>query len=70
MIYMIRTRARVCVCAVDQEMKIFQRSRSHFYLFLIELYSFFFHELFIPIFILSSVKMYRYTYAENRLIDF
>lgn len=40
MIYMIRTRARVC--AVDQEMKIFQRSRSHFYLFSIELYSFFF----------------------------
>lgn len=65
---MIRTRARVC--AVDQEMKIFQRLRSHFYLFSIELYSFFFDELFIPIFILFSVKMYWYTYAENRLIDF
>lgn len=65
---MIRTRARVC--AVDQEMKIFQRSRSHFYLFSIELYIFFFYELFIPIFILSSVKMYRCTYAKNRLIDF
>lgn len=29
MIYMIR--ARLCVCVVDQEMKIFPRSQSHFF---------------------------------------
>lgn len=56
-------RARLCVCVVDQEMKIFPRSQSHFF---DQVVYFFFHAPFIPIFILFFVKMY--IYAENRLI--
>lgn len=57
MIYMIR--ARLCVCWSGNEdiSKI---------IFSIELYIFFFHAPFIPIFILFFVKMY--IFAENRLI--
>lgn len=62
MIYMIR--ARLCVCVwLIRKWRYFQDRKV---IFSIELYIFFFHAPFIPIFILFSVKMY--IYAENRLI--